>query len=365
MIKISSEKYSKRLFFEIVKWLQKVNNIYIENVKRNGSFDLDNITKEHFSKINDDSFTPPLSFKINGTYLELLARKTFEININDFNVKENKIKNKDVFKKIFEENKLTDTLGVYIFQKNISTNFNGTFFQKYHAIMLGIDTMEEMKKTLVHELTHYQDYIISILNLDKYKENDLYNDTGKIYYLPNKNKVIDPEQKYEYEFWAWYNEFYYEIKKLLFNSHPKHKNLSRIIFNQLFNYNSIEKIKKLKDTGKYNENDLDNIIKIINGKINSNLGKKVTHSISIMKSEIISSKIKKEILKEIKKFENDINNTEDSFENKEKIKQLKDYLNELKFKISYTYFLKKLISDLIKDNLIPNNTNFEEYKKTS
>lgn len=366
MIKKASGKYSKRLFLEISNWLKKVTYIYNDNVKRNGSFDIDDVTIEKFVKIND-GLTPPHILNVNGFPLELLARKTVDVYINDFDIKKDKVKNKDVYDKIFEDEKVNDTLGVYVYQGNITTAFEGTFFQKHHAILIQINSLEEMKKTLIHELTHYHDYIIAILNLDKYKQTGLYNESNKIYYTPNKNKPIDPEQKYEYEFWSWYNSFLYDISKILKNSHPEHKSLSRIIFNQLFNLDVIDKITEMKKSGKYDERKLDSIIRIIRGKTNSKLGKDIIKSINMMKREVISSDIKKRILKEIKDNENKLENIErqdnDNQNLENNISSLKEYLNELKFTLSYTYFLKKLITDLIKENLLPNNTNFEEYRK--
>jgi len=124
----------------------------------------------------------------------------------------------------------------------------------------------------------------------------------------------------------------------------------------------------MKLTGDYKNNILDYILYIVYGKINSDLGKKVIKSIDSMKRETISSKIRKEILNEIKINESKLkkleqNGSNDTQELKNNISSLQDYLSELKFKVSYTYFLKKLITDLIKENLLPPNTNFKEYKK--
>ena len=123
----------------------------------------------------------------------------------------------------------------------------------------------------------------------------------------------------------------------------------------------------MKKSGKYDERKLDSIIRIIRGKTNSKLGKDIIKSINMMKREVISSDIKKRILKEIKDNENKLENIErqdnDNQNLENNISSLKEYLNELKFTLSYTYFLKKLITDLIKENLLPNNTNFEEYRK--
>jgi len=366
MFKNASITYSKRLFNEISSWLNKVNNVYTENVRRNGSFELDDITINKFAKINENS-QKPFILNANGSPL-ILARKTFDVKLEDFGIDESKVKNKEVFKKIFKDNKINDTLGIYIYQHNITITFDGIFFQKYHALMIGINTLEKMKETLIHELTHYNEYIHSILLLNEHRFNDLYNKTDDILYLPNSNKVIDPEQKYEYEFWSWYNTFLYQLKKLLKNNHPEHKNLSRIIFNQLFIGNAIDDIKRMKLTGDYKNNILDYILYIVYGKINSDLGKKVIKSIDSMKRETISSKIRKEILNEIKINESKLkkleqNGSNDTQELKNNISSLQDYLSELKFKVSYTYFLKKLITDLIKENLLPPNTNFKEYKK--
>lgn len=367
MLRSAGEKYSSRLFSEISSWFKKVNYIYIENVKRNGNFDLDEKTIDELKKISGKNFTPPKPIYQNGVKTILLAKFDAEVYLDDFEIPENKIRNNEVYQKIFKDKKLKDTLGIYVFQKDISSDFDGVFLQKYHAILIGMDNVEEMKKNIVHELTHYNDYITSILQIQKYEKNDLYDNSSSVVHKPNKNKVIDPIQKYEYEFWAWYNSFLYDIKKILKNEHKKHKNLSRIIFNEIFNKNSISQLKELKSTSSYNNEELDNIINILNGKINSTLGKKISDEIEMVRGEVISSGIKNKVLKEIKFYELQLKKIEskDGFEEEieNRIEKLKEYLLVLKRNLSYTYFLKKLIKDLIKDNLLPSNTNFQEYKK--